>query len=80
MKSELLRLLDELPEIYKSIAAAISNLKNATHYYETFVSFLVPRFVLYMYFIFFQRLLSSILYTLSLEAGFSFSGYSVSSH
>lgn len=45
MKSELLSLLDELPEIYKGIAGAISNLKNATHYYETFVNFLVPRFV-----------------------------------
>lgn len=44
VKSELLSLLDELPEIYKSIAAAISNLKNATHYYETFVNFLVPSY------------------------------------
>ena len=46
VKSELLSLLDELPEIYKEIAGAISNLKNTTHFYETFVNFLVPRFVL----------------------------------
>lgn len=45
MKSELLSLLDELPEIYKGIAVAISGLKNTTHFYETFVNFLVPRFV-----------------------------------
>lgn len=45
MKSELLSLLDELPEIYKGVAAAISGLKNVTHYYETFVNFLVPRYV-----------------------------------
>ncbi|KAJ7381249.1 CDK5 regulatory subunit associated protein 3 [Desmophyllum pertusum] len=44
VKSELLSLLDELPEIYKGIAGAISNLKNATHYYETFVNFLVPSY------------------------------------
>ncbi|KAL9967230.1 hypothetical protein ACROYT_G025410 [Oculina patagonica] len=43
VKSELLSLLDELPEIYRGIAVAISGLKNATHYYETFVNFLVPR-------------------------------------
>lgn len=46
VKSELLSLLDELPEIYKGIAVAISGLKNTTHFYETFVNFLVPRFVL----------------------------------
>ena len=45
MKSELLSLLDELPEIYKEIASAISGLKSTTHFYETFVNFLVPRFV-----------------------------------
>ena len=45
MKSELLSLLDELPEIYKEIGVAISGLKNATQYYETFVNFLVPRYV-----------------------------------
>ena len=45
VKSELLSLLDELPEIYMGIAAAISGLKNTTHFYETFVNFLVPRFV-----------------------------------
>ena len=45
VKSELLSLLDELPEIYKGIAVAISDLKNTTHFYETFVNFLVPRFV-----------------------------------
>ena len=45
MKSELLSLLDELPEIYKGIAAAVSSLKTTTHFYETFVNFLVPRFV-----------------------------------
>ncbi|XP_068756720.1 CDK5 regulatory subunit-associated protein 3-like isoform X6 [Montipora capricornis] len=42
IKCELLSLLDELPDIYKSIAGAISDLKSATHYYETFVRFLVP--------------------------------------
>lgn len=51
MKSELLSLLDELPEIYKGIAAAISSLQNTTHYYETFVNFLVPRSVR-VYFLF----------------------------
>lgn len=45
VKSELLSLLDELPEIYKGIATAISGLKNTTDFYETFVCFLVPRFV-----------------------------------
>ena len=45
IKSELVSLLDELPELYKGISGAISNLKNATQYYETFVHFLVPRFV-----------------------------------
>jgi len=44
IKSELLSLLDELPELYKGISGAISNLKNATHYYETFVHFLVPSY------------------------------------
>lgn len=44
VKSELLSLLDELPEIYKGIAGAISNLKNTTHFYETFVNFLVPSY------------------------------------
>ena len=48
VKSELLSLLDELPEIYKEIAGAISNLKNTTHFYETFVNFLVPRFVFHI--------------------------------
>lgn len=45
VKSELLSLLDELPEIYKGITAVVSSLKNTTHFYETFVNFLVPRFV-----------------------------------
>lgn len=45
VKSELLSLLDELPEIYKGIATAISGLKNTTDFYGTFVRFLVPRFV-----------------------------------
>ena len=45
VKSELLSLLDELPEIYKGIATAISGLENVTQYYETFVNFLVPRYV-----------------------------------
>lgn len=44
IKCELLSLLDELPDIYKSIAGAISDLKSATHYYETFVRFLVPSY------------------------------------
>lgn len=45
IKTELLSLLDELPLIYEGIGASISSLKNATHYYETFVNFLVPRCV-----------------------------------
>ncbi|XP_020616313.1 CDK5 regulatory subunit-associated protein 3-like isoform X2 [Orbicella faveolata] len=44
VKSELLSLLDELPEIYKGITAAVSSLKNTTHFYETFVNFLVPSY------------------------------------
>ncbi|XP_067022124.1 CDK5 regulatory subunit-associated protein 3-like isoform X1 [Acropora muricata] len=42
IKCELLSLLDELPQLHESIAKAVSNLKSATCYYETFVNFLVP--------------------------------------
>ena len=45
MKTELLSLLNELPELYKGIVSSIGSLKNATHYYEAFVNFLVPRCV-----------------------------------
>ena len=45
MKTELLSLLNELPELYKGIVLSIGSLKNATHYYEAFVNFLVPRCV-----------------------------------
>ena len=45
VKTELLSLLNELPELYKGIVSSIGSLKNATHYYEAFVNFLVPRCV-----------------------------------
>ena len=45
MKTELLSLLNELPELYEGIVSSIGSLKNATHYYEAFVNFLVPRCV-----------------------------------
>ncbi|PFX23211.1 CDK5 regulatory subunit-associated protein 3-like [Stylophora pistillata] len=44
VKTELMSLLNELPELYKGIVSSISNLKNAILYYEAFVNFLVPRY------------------------------------
>lgn len=44
VKTELLSLLNELPELYKGIVSSIGSLKNATHYYEAFVNFLVPSY------------------------------------
>lgn len=44
VKTELLSLLNELPELYEGIVSSIGSLKNATHYYEAFVNFLVPSY------------------------------------
>ena len=43
MKSELMNLLNDLPEIYENISMATKKLDDASNYYDAFVLFVAPR-------------------------------------
>ena len=43
VKSELMNLLDDLPEIYENISMATKKLVDASNYYDAFVLFVAPR-------------------------------------
>ena len=43
VKSELMNLLNDLPEIYENISMATKKLDDASNYYDAFVLFVAPR-------------------------------------